>query len=482
MKTVSIHRNLSTILAKSNEVVACNIYVSAGGRSHHAKPLLNLLKSTQEKCRQLRSNGTGNGNTNIVNCSRTTLSPRDLAAESTSSRNVERERHQRIQNKIAVIHAYADGPYNRSSFHIAGNADCVCQIASHIALGAIDFLSCIDANTGANANANANNSKEENGGDNLSRNVSSSNDDSTHPLVGLVDHISVMPLSNDIIETGLVVNDKPNKENPDVNAGADVDLGKDNITHTQTNSSSATFIPPDVHGMVARSIANVLDQLGVKIETYASADPDNTPLAIVRKQKTSFFKSGGLTAENDNTENDNEHADKNEKHRKITREVQKNLGVCTVGSPPCFVENYNVRLTKNISKKQAMRLTKKVRERDGGIVGVEALTLPYSNDRYETACNLLRPGVGSANDIETVVEEWIDEENALLRDKNGNDGLMDVNSKLPREYFVDDAYRVGTTVSQCTAVLDITQLESKVADHDTNVLDGFRIYLNPVLN
>eukprot|EP01083_Nonionella_stella_P257945 882360_1 len=476
MKTASIQiqRNISAILAKSNELVACNIYVSAGGRSHHAKPLLDLLQSTQEKCRQLRINGTDNGN------GKGKGNGNGNGIGNTTSSIIITERHQRIQNKIAVIHAYADGPYNRSSFHIAGNADCVYRIASHIALGAIDFLSCIDAgasanaSANANANANANNSTEGNGGDNVG--VSSSNDDSTHPLVGLVDHISVMPLSNDIIETDEVLNnDTTNMENPDVNA--DVDLGSDNITHTQINSASASFVPPDVHGIVARSIAHVLDQRGVKIETYASADPDNTPLAIVRKQKTSFFQSGGLTT------TENESINVNENENEENNEVQKNLGVCTVGSPPCFVENYNVRLTKNISKKQAMRLTKKVRERDGGIVGVEALTLPYSNDRYETACNLLRPGNGSANDIDHVVEEWIDEENALLRDKNGDDGFMDANSKrLPREYFVDDAYRVGTTVSQCTAVLDMTQLESKVADHDSNVMDAFSVYLNPVLN
>ena len=37
-------------------------------------------------------------------------------------------------------HAYADGPYDRSSFHLAGCADYVAIVASHAATSAIDAL------------------------------------------------------------------------------------------------------------------------------------------------------------------------------------------------------------------------------------------------------------------------------------------------------------------------------------------------------
>ena len=119
---------------------------------------------------------------------------------------------------------------------------------------------------------------------------------------------------------------------------------------------------------------------GVEVYTYGSANENGTPLATVRRNKTSFFHSGGLD------------------HEKKYGDRER-LGVCTVGSPGEFVENFNLRLTPCITRKQASALARYVRERDGGIMGVEALTLPYSEGRYEVACNLLKPSLGGKEDM-----------------------------------------------------------------------------------
>lgn len=80
-------------------------------------------------------------------------------------------------------------------------------------------------------------------------------------------------------------------------------------------------------------------------------------------------------------------------------------------------------------EKTAQSLTKRVRERDGGLPGVEAVTLPYSNERWEVACNLSQPNVASSDDIDNLVKSLQDDNKA--------------------QDFVEMAYRVGTTAEQC---------------------------------
>jgi hypothetical protein len=42
--------------------------------------------------------------------------------------------------KIAIVHAYADGPYNQSSFHLAGQSNPVVAVASELEKRAIPGL------------------------------------------------------------------------------------------------------------------------------------------------------------------------------------------------------------------------------------------------------------------------------------------------------------------------------------------------------
>jgi hypothetical protein len=429
-----------TLLGRSNEIVACNVYISAG-KPYHAQALLHVLESSQELCRQLRYpyisiNDSNNHDDAII----------DKKEEDDSS-----------CYRVAVVHAYADGPYERSSLHLAGRPEFVAQVACHVAITAIDSLSRCHIDADAT-----------NHDDNAS---------SKHPLVGLVDHISIMSLNKDTNDelqnndktTSSSTNAPPTKEDNDNDAD---DIQND-------------YIPTDAKGLAALSIIHELSAKGVICFPYGTADRDHTPLSIVRKEKTSFFHSGGLS---EKELNQIQHSPKGNDPISDTiiddsspaplpvvppsspSPSPLSLGICTIGSPSHFVENFNIRLSDKISKKQAMALTKKVRERDGGLLGVEALTLPYSHGRYEVACNLLRPDSleGNADSILLKVEEWVQEQNDNHHD--------DINTRVKSQKdCVDDAYRVGTTMSQCLDVMDFDN-EDMLRVHDSLVMGRFRNY------
>jgi len=111
-----------------------------------------------------------------------------------------------------------------------------------------------------------------------------------------------------------------------------------------------------------------------------------------------------------------------------------------VGAPDRFVENYNIRLRRKVSRATARSLTENIRERSGiGLPKVEALTLAYGPNQYEVACNLLDPSVTSAEDIEQRMRMW-ENQQELLQDQRYL-GL------------VDTSYRVGTTSEMCLNAL-----------------------------
>lgn len=423
---------LATILSQRSDLVSCNVYVSAG-RTQHAEPLLNTLKSSQELCQQLRRLRRHGQSSN---------------GDSDSDND-----QQSNQHKIAIVHAYADGPYDRSSFHVAGCAENVALVASHVAITAID---------GLQSSASLLHSQQGPDDPNSSK----------HPLVGIVDHVSIMPLNDLLNEESTILK----KEGQSQEFNKMVEEGH------LPEKDDPFYVPSDSQGLAALYVAHTLTNRGVKCYPYGSADPNHTPLAIVRKQKTSFFKSGGLSESSSHTLTNDIDMEKNVNNINDNNYM---LGICTVGSPPIFVENFNVRLTSNVTKKRAMALTKKIRERDGGVVGVEALTLPYSNDRFEAACNLLQPTVGTADCILAKVKEWVKEEEQtlLLRNQNkfeeesfSSHGSAEQNASVYNySYFIDDAYRVGTTLEQCMGTLALD--EGSLEDHDTLVYDNFEKFL-----
>jgi glutamate formiminotransferase len=352
----------------SQSLVACNVYVSAGGKPHHVPILLNLLQEAQEHCLRLAGN-----------------SSKPTTATTSSA---------------AIVHAYADPVYNRSSFHLAGTAENVAHVASNLASQAIQVLRTEMANELA------------------SKDVNDDEQAAHHPFVGLVDHVTVMPLA---------MNSDKNNNN--------LQLG----TLPELDAHSTTFQPSTASAWAARNIGQRLSELQVQVYYYGHAHPETTPLHIIRRERTNFFTSGGLLEPAD-TDTDG------------TFPPAAVTEVATVGAPAeGFAENYNIRLTNQCSKKRAQSLTRLVRERDGGLSGVEALTLPYSNGRWEVACNLLHPDKGSADKIQALVDQWQAQQQA----ETG-------------QLLVEQGYRVGTTEEQCLRVIGLSSQEQRT-QHDKDL-------------
>jgi hypothetical protein len=100
----------------------------------------------------------------------------------------------------------------------------------------------------------------------------------------------------------------------------------------------------------------------------------------------------------------------------------------------------------------AQSLTRHVRERDGGLAHVEALTLPYSRGRWEVACNLLRPNTTTtARHVQDAVQEW--ERRQIARLIEDDDSLISDTTARPPLKLVEQCYRVGTTTEQCLQAL-----------------------------
>jgi hypothetical protein len=98
----------------------------------------------------------------------------------------------------------------------------------------------------------------------------------------------------------------------------------------------------------------------------------------------------------------------------------------------------------------AQFLTWALREQDGGLPGVEALTLPYSKGQFEVACKVA---------IESKVKEWASK----------------TMKSQPSDQLVEKAYFVGTTVDQCLEVNTMfDSLESAIAYDDTIMVEQFQ--------
>mmetsp|Transcript_27566 Transcript_27566/g.75212 ORF Transcript_27566/g.75212 Transcript_27566/m.75212 type:complete len:364 (-) Transcript_27566:98-1189(-) len=335
------------ISAASRALVACNIYVSAGGNPLHKDLLLRLLTETQEHCRRTNKS--------------------ELSKQGKELKQKER---------VVVVHAFRDGPYDRSSFHLAGSPALVADVGSSLAGRAIEALTRFDAsyyNQSINTmtrtqSSNAPRAEETN--DNGSTSAGQ-----RHPTVGLVDHVSVLPLE-------------------DETAGS-------------------------ITGSVAREIGEIMKTVGADVLYYGNAHPSGKELAVVRRESTRFFDTSSANP---------------------PVAVTNTAGQVTVGAPPRFVENFNIRLQPRVPKKMARTLTESVRERSGrGLPHVEALTLKYGPDQYEVACNLLDPTVTSSNDIEKRMRIW--EKGQEIEDVVGSYDL------------IETAYRVGTTEGMCLDAL-----------------------------
>ena len=361
----------------SRSLVACNIYVSAGGHPSHRDVLVGLLSETQELCR-------------IANQSEKNNCPKST------------------DRGVVVVHAFRDGPYDRSSFHLAGSPDLVADVGSSLATRAVRALLQYDPMKDSDETI------EKSIDSNPRRLYKTDSIGKRHPTVGLVDHVSVLPL----------VSNKSSINEDDLNIA-------------------------DIASSVARTIGENLESSGARVLYYGHAHPSGKDLAAVRRDETPFFNNDKLiTVEANDSANTNV----------STNRIHKPAGQATVGAPFRFVENYNIRLRPNVPKEVARTLTKSIRERGGqGLPFVEALTLVYGRDQYEIACNLLDPLVTPARKVEERMKEW--ECNQIQKHKEYASGL------------VQTTYRVGTTNDMCLESLQELFIEGGERAHNRQVLE-----------
>eukprot|EP00527_Entomoneis_sp_CCMP2396_P003595 CAMPEP_0198153194 /NCGR_PEP_ID=MMETSP1443-20131203/63123_1 /TAXON_ID=186043 /ORGANISM="Entomoneis sp., Strain CCMP2396" /LENGTH=365 /DNA_ID=CAMNT_0043819437 /DNA_START=94 /DNA_END=1191 /DNA_ORIENTATION=+ len=330
---------------------------------------------------------------------------------------------QRSAEPVVVVHAFCDLVYNRSSFHLAGTAQGIAHVASQLASTAIQQLRATAA-----ANTNTTTHAE------ISCDSASSNTTiNAHPHVGSVDHIAVMPL-----QQGHDYDDDDGSKKPITSAST--------MTMTTTD---ADFTPKTASGWAALQIGQSLREKVAQDEKknllqvyyYGTATADNTPLATVRRDRTKFFQSVGSLTTTDLIPS------------------QPSSEITTVGAPLEFAENYNLRCICS-NKSQVQSLTRYLRERDGGLPGVEALTLPYGDvNKYEVACNLLKPTIASADDIWIRAQAWQQQQQSS-------------------NVIIERGYRVGTTAEECLQVWKSVQLnqEARVL-HDSEVKERLEGYI-----
>lgn len=417
------------ILQKScnSSLVACNIYITSAATASSTLP--SLLARAQDHCRQLR----------LQNCTQQQQEEEQIDSSSNNKRSV----------AAAIVHAYADIPYDRSSFHLAGQSDCVAEVAIGLIQNALNEIEVPSNHLSSNKNgADANDATKLTTGDKPK--------ESRHPYVGLVDHVSVMPIAC--------------KEEDS----------------TTTNSNAAMNA-----ANAARKIGSVIsDKNSINMHYYGLACPNHTSLATVRRRKTSFFNSGGALDSSGCNEVDSNNKDMSKQQ---AQQLHYEKGDCTIGAPPVFVENYNIRLTRNVDFNTAKTLTQALRGRNistkgMGVPSVEALTLPYHRDAslggdvFEVACNLTEPKIGSVEKIEEQLEKWIVEQQQQQQQQLLSN-LGEVNSKRNRDFYIEKAYRVGTTEEQCINAVSYDEVagndeeDDRWIKHDIQVLTRFKEYL-----
>ena len=473
--------------------VACNVYISAGGGGEgHQHLLSRLLTLAQTEC----------------------VSPSSSSPTTTEQQRSTRDVAGSPCCFAAVIHAYADPVYNRSSFHLAGTAGRVSHVASTLTHQAIQQL-------GEYINNKQHSQHESTTDQSSSRMNQSTNDhnkiqDSAHPFVGLVDHVSVMPLHgidtlpNSVCTTSGYDHRHNNKEAARQN--------KDDADSID-DDDDGSFVPQTASGWAARQIGQSLlmaeqrqeqehQQVAIrsKVYYYGTAHPHGVPLAQVRRERTQFFQSGGLAKTTRTTPN---LVDGKAAETKNTR-----TNIVTVGAPAEFAENFNLRLrplpndaskTTTTTKQLAHSLTRHVRERNGGLPGLEALSLPYvtgtqpNQQQWEVTCNLLCPSRTTAQQLQDAAHQWEEQQLQHLfgwptkkggtsspstTAIDGQDFLQDhptpTRSSQEPPKLIEKAYRVGTTAAQCLHVLNC--LRGTDEDYDDSDQNGKTPNLNRLEN
>lgn len=448
--------------ATAATIVACNIYITAS--SSHKSTLLRILRNAQEQCERLRR----------VVCAGTTATTmrqqRGDGGSSIGSNGITSSSSSSLAG-VGVIHAHADIPYDRSSFHLAGRSDCVALVANELIRTA---LNDIDIDILPKTTTTTTTKSTTIGGNNT-----------RHPYVGLVDHVSIMPLNYYCPSSS---NESESEKSQSLLLPT-----KDEVysnRETTTNNNDRYKVASNVAYEIGKQM---MGTKLVNVHYYGHACPRATPLAEVRRERTTFFNSGGAT---DSTTTASRRGTKqNSQHIPATTTVA-HKGDSIVGVPNNFVENFNIRLTSNVTFHQAKSLTQLLRGRNiinhdnnngYGIDGVEALTLKYARDDissrgidgdgggtvYEVACNITKPKVGGVTEILAQLEKWIILQ--LLQQCHQSSSTIEI-TDMDYKYYVEDAYRVGTTQEQCLRVLFDGRDSVQHCDNNTSMTNNDVIY------
>jgi glutamate formiminotransferase len=372
-----ISSGLIECIKDRKRLIGCNIYITAGGDDQHIPLLKDLAQRAQNLFEEKSSKNY------VQNLPRKSL---EQITEEEMERSLIEDDISERYDLGALVHAYTDPVYNRTSLHLAGTAEIILEVSIDLIQHVVIELRKLEETSDPSVYEFA------------------------HPHVGLVDHVAVVPLIT----------------------GEESRILDPNTTFTPH------FVP--THGAdVARKIGKAMrDTLNIHVFFYGLAHKNKISLVKVRKRRTNFFKTNGKCT---------------------TGSMEPDIATtesCTVGAPEEFVENYNVRLKDTCSKKTAQYLSRLVREKDGGLDGVEALAFPYSNNQWEVACNILRPYAGGAN-----VEQLKD----AFRDWNVKKDIM------------EKGYRVGTTQEQSIKVLEhVSRSANNRKLHDDYVMKNFHTY------
>ncbi|KMZ64340.1 Formimidoyltetrahydrofolate cyclodeaminase, Glutamate formimidoyltransferase [Zostera marina] len=116
-------------------------------------------------------------------------------------------------------------------------------------------------------------------------------------------------------------------------------------------------------------------------------------------------------------------------------EVLPAKGVVLIGATS-WVDNYNVPLWST-DMTIAKRIARKVSERGGGLPSVQAMALTHGDDSIEVACNLLKPEIVSAHQVQLQIESLATKEGLIA----GKGYFTD----LPKETIVENYMNSATT-------------------------------------
>jgi glutamate formiminotransferase len=154
---------------------------------------------------------------------------------------------------------------------------------------------------------------------------------------------------------------------------------------------------------VGRRVAECLAAIGVPVSLYGSLSKDGQRLASVRRNLNYFKNRSGDEGVYDRDPRISLVKGHGSAPFDMGPDVPDGLKGCTAVGVVPFMQSYNVRL-RTSDRSKVLPITRAVREKDGGLPGVEAVTLRHEGGMWEVACNMLRPAESTTEMVLEIVE------------------------------------------------------------------------------